>query len=178
MTHYTLVLPLGAITYGNNRWRGDTTEGTWHPANPNTFGGLNDGDIVTITCTFNYNPDVTPLPPAREYYGLAVGSCSATDQPAINGLKRAIGGTARAGGLIRGGHMTESQSPSASDIFYKAVGIMTPSVALTPSSRGTIPPLYYQWTMTYNGNNNVVTDGSNVEIVFGYGDPHVGENDG
>lgn len=169
---YTLTLPKGQIKFKHNLFVGSTTAGQWAPMNPAVNGGWKDGDILQVSCTYNLNPKINPLPPASAYEGLVVGALNNATQAQINALMQSIIGTWSGGTVVAG--ITTSRSPGPGDIFYGAAAQKF-SAPLKPSSRGKLTNLVYEWTMTYNGNGGFNPD--NVELVFGYGDPQDSETD-
>lgn len=177
MSTYHLTLDKAAITYKDGIYTGAAPEAVWSPFDPNQSSGWQDGDQLVVVCTFDLTPDTTPLPAAKYYAGLAVGACSAGSSNVIQGLinqARSLGYGNK--GQLLGDNVTRSDTATNGEIFYDATPEKV-TVALTPSSRGTLTNYKYKWTMTYNGNNNIVSGGDDVEIVFGYGDPHVGDQD-
>lgn len=176
--HYLVTLPQGSITITrNNTFVGSQTAAAWAPFNPDNAGGWNDGDTLSVVCTYNLNPGTTPLPPASEYWGLCVGACSASNQAGVTALKSLayrLPSTDQVGALL-GTNISVSASPNPQDIFYGATSATT-TIPLKPPSRGTLTNYVYKWTMTYNGSNTVVTSGDDVEIVYGYGDPQHGDD--
>jgi len=164
---YRLTLPIGQIHFKNNLWIGSQTTANFLPWNPEVVGGWKTGDTLQVMCAFDLNPNITPLPPATEYQGLVVGALNNPTAAEIRALKQTITGT-WSGGTVQAG-ITTNSSPGATDIFYNATSLSAPPLQLTPSSRGTLPSLVYEWTMTYNASGNFNPNG--IELVFGYGDP-------
>lgn len=179
--HYHLTLPMGSIKVRNHLFYGSQTIGQWSPFPPDVAGGLQDGDTLTVVCTFNLNPDISPQPPAHEYVGLCVGACAKSNPAAATALltqaqRITLGTPASKGSLLGTTISTASSRPSASFMFYAAQGSVMPAVTLG-NNRGTLSQYIYRWTMTYNGQNTVAQNGDDVEIVYGYGDPQSGEVD-
>jgi len=176
--HYVVTLPQGDITITRNHtFVGSHTSAAWAPFNPDNAGGWKDGDTLTVVCTFNLNPDISPLPVASDYWGLCVGACSASNQAEITDLENLaymLPFSDRVGALL-GSNISSSSSATSQDIFFGATSTAT-TIALSPSSRGTLTNYVYKWVMTYNGSNTVVSSGTDVEIVYGYGDPQHGED--
>ena len=83
---YHLTLPKGAITLRNYIYQGSQTHMRWFPENPLKQGGWKDGDILTVICSFNLNPDIYPLPNSTEYVGLSAGACNSEDAAAVQAL--------------------------------------------------------------------------------------------
>lgn len=166
--NYTLTVPMTAPASGQGCWFGSSNEAHWFPARPSAFGGLKDGDDVTVTCSFDLTPQSNNSPAYWAYRGLTVGSCPVADRERCGQLSVAAAEISATGGLISGGHITQAVAPTGQDIFYNALGLQTPTIPLG-RERGTIGSIYYQWTMTYNGANDLVADGNKVEIVFGFG---------
>lgn len=178
---YSLTLPKGVIVVRGGIFTGSNTTAIWSPCNPNELGGWLDGDQLTVVCTFNLNPPISPQPGAGEYAGLCAGACSDTDKVGVAALISQAtslfvpnpGQLLSTNGISQ---ITSNPTATADNIFYNAQST-TGNFTLTPASRGTLSNYIYQWTMTYNGNNTVVSDGTHVEIVFGYGDPMNSEVD-
>jgi hypothetical protein len=172
---YNIFLGPGRITNRDGIYRGsDHNAVIWSPANPSSQGGWQDGDTLTASITIDVNPDVTPQPGAREYVGLCIGACSASDTGAVSDLISEAEGiiTPNVGELV-GDHISTSASKSDSAIFYQATSV-THDVTL---HNGEVLENYItSWTMTYNGDNTAVSGGDDVEIVFGYGDPQEADN--
>ena len=167
---YHLTLPKGLITFRNGIYRGSHTEAVWSPANPKDLGGWQDGDTLIVTCSFNLNPEIPSPPPHTDYVGLCAGACNSTNTSEVNSLIR----TARSLGFpnpgeLVGNGISTSSSRSASAIFYKCTSKIG-TFPLQPPSRGTLTNYVYQYEMLYNGQNTVAS-GTEVEVVFGYGDP-------
>jgi len=169
---YTLTLPKGQISFKHNLFVGSTTQGQWAPTNPEQQGGWANGDILQVSCTFNLNPPISPLPAASDYEGLVVGALNDPTPQQIEALKNQIISTWSGGTVVAG--ITENSSPGSGDIFYNAQP-QSFTTQLTPSSRGTLTNLVYEWTMAYNGAGGF--DPRNIELVFGYGDPQDSEVD-
>lgn len=178
---YHLTLPQGTISVRNGIFKGSQTNVIWSPCNPNEMGGWMDGDELNVVCTFNLNPPISPLPGAGEYAGLCVGSCSDQDATGIAQLvaeaqQILVPNIGQLLGTSSGQQITTNATPAAGNIFYNAQPT-SGDFPLTPSSRGSLSGYIYKWVMYYNGSNTVVPGGSNVEIVFGYGDPMWSETD-
>jgi peptidyl-Lys metalloendopeptidase len=178
---YTLTLPEGTISVRNKIFKGSQTEAIWSPCNPNEVGGWLQGDQLAVICSFNLNPPITPQPSASEYCGLCVGACSDQDTNGIATLiSEAQGIYVPNPGQLLGvnslNQVTTNTTPVASNIFYSA-DMTAGTFPLTPATRGTLSNYIYQWSLTYNGDNTIVPSGSNVEVVFGYGDPMWSEVD-
>ena len=183
---YTLTLPEGTITYKGGNYHGTATTGHWSPANPDTFGGLKDKDTVSVVCTFNLNPTMphnVPMPGYSDYYGLCVGACEKGDTAAITRMETAKYYSTKTGQLVQyplDGVMQTTTTTNAvatpENIFYNAQSESQPSTVLS-NNRGTLPALVYNWTMTYNGSNDICSNGKDVEIVYGYGDPMDGDTE-
>lgn len=182
--NYTLTEPKGQIVFRNNLFHGSQVEGNWSPFNPEQNQGWQDGDTLTVTCTFNLYPNGTKGPDfvgpnANQYMGLCVGALNKPTPGQIQNLKSRISGARIGNGKLFDG-ITTNATPSDNDIFYAAV-----STALGTSQtlegndqygspRGTISgDLIYQWTMQYNASSNF--DPTDIEIIFGYGDPMIDE---
>lgn len=162
---YHLTLPKGQIKLRGNVFVGSNTEGEWSPVNPMKLGGWKKGDELTVTCTFNTQPEGLPrLPDANEYFGLSVAALNnPTEQEIQNEIRKVK--SFSAGQALDG--ITNSDNP-ANSIFYKAKS-ETVNIPLQPSSRGTIQNIVYDWHMVYTGNEGL--DPNNIELIFGYGDP-------
>lgn len=169
---YTLTLPKGQISFKHNLFIGSTTAGQWAPMNPAVNGGWKNGDILQVSCTYNLNPNIHPLPSASAYEGLVVGALNNATKAQIDALMRRIISTWSGGTVVAG--ITTNGSPGPGDIFYAAKAEKF-SAPLSPPSRGTLTNLVYEWTMTYNGGGGY--NPNNVELVFGYGDPQESETD-
>jgi len=133
-----------------------------------------------VICTFNVNPqqDGNPIyPPASDYNGLVAGATFDKNAAEIAKLKQTAqqipGGTT---GQLLGTGISTSPQKSNNAIFYNAQSKQV-TIALSPSSRGTLHNFIYQWTMKYNGDTTTVPNGDHVEILFGYGDPMFSEVD-
>lgn len=173
---YFLTLPKGKITFRNGMYQGSNTEAVWAPCNPNDVGGWQNGDTLTVNCTFNLNPTNVVPPPSTEYAGLCVGSCNAANTAGVKALiSEAQAIFVPNPGKILGSTISTSPTPAPNAIFYNAKS-MTGTFALQPASRGSLNNYIFQWTMTYNA-NNTIANGTDVEIVFGYGDPMTSEVD-
>lgn len=178
---YHLTLPQGTISVRNGIFQGSQTNVIWSPCNPNEMGGWMDGDELNVVCTFNLNPPITPLPGSGEYAGLCVGACSDQDTTGITQLiteaqQIYVPNVGQLLGTSSGQQITTNATPASGNIFYNAQST-SGDFPLTPSTRGTLSNYIYKWVMFYNGSNTVVPSGSNVEIVFGYGDPMWSESD-
>ncbi len=172
--HYTLTLEKGTITLRNHVYHGSSTQASWTPFNPNEIGGWQDGDELIVLANFNLNPTNVPPPPSSSYVGLSAGACNATNQTAIDALVLAAKRQPlRATGSLLGG-ITESSQRSDSAIFYQAAS-ETFTVTLS-GNRGSLNNYKYKWTMVYNGDNTVAS-GTETELVFGYGDPMINEDE-
>jgi len=179
-TNYNLTLQKGAIKVRNGIFTGSSTEAVWSPVNPNENGGWKDADTVTVVCTFNLNPNISPQPSSNNYAGLCVGACSDQDKTGINFLIKQAQGifVPNPGQLLTYGApstITEDSTPADGNIFYGAQSTVG-TFSLTPSSRGILTNYIYQWQLIYNGSNLVAPNG-NVELVFGYGDPQFSDTD-
>ena len=179
MTAYHLTLPKGTITKSHGEmYHGSHTTAVWAPYNPLTVGGWKKGDTVEIMCTFNLEPDnldKKDWPPAKNYNGLCVGACMASDKAAVTQLiasakRLALGNK----GQLIGSHITKANKKSYNDIFYNAQLTILPNIELNPSNRGTLTGLVYEWTLTYNDEQDVASP-KDIELVFGYGDPMAAE---
>lgn len=182
--NYNIFLGKGKITYRNGIFKGsDHNSVIWSPVNPETQGGWQDGDTLTAVITLDVNPDTgsnpttgqpNPQPGANEYVGLCVGACSASNTSDVTCLiSEAEAIIAPNVGKLVGTHISTSQSESDSAVFYNATS-MTHTVTLNNGQK--LENYVTSWTMTYNGNNTVVSGGDDVEIVFGYGDPNEADN--
>lgn len=174
---YTLTLLPGAITNRDGIYKGSSTEAVWSPCNPIDLGGWNDGDELVVTCTLNLNPDIPNPPSSNWYVGLCAGACPASEKNQIDALiseaQKII--TPNIGELL-GTHISTDKLATENTIFYDAIAKVG-TFELSPASRGVLKNYIYGWTLKYNGKNTVVENGSDVEIVFGYGDPQQCEVD-
>ncbi|MEM7037608.1 MAG: hypothetical protein AAF570_11565 [Bacteroidota bacterium] len=171
---YHLTLEQGAITLRNGIYTGSSTQSVWSPFNPNDNGGWQNGDELNVVCTFNLNPHVTPKPPAIDYAGLCVGACNSTNSDEVASLESQARTLPRGNkGTLLGNGITTEDSTSSTAIFYNAKPY-TATVQLEPTSRGSLVDYVYKWTMIFNG-SNTITNGTNTEIIFGYGDPQTTE---
>ena len=142
---------------------------------------------MTVTCTFNPYPGIAAGtskddfvgPAASEYMGVCVGALNNPTAAEIASLKSQIAGSYVGNGKLFAG-VTANATASASDIFYGATSTSLPSALALKGktesgvSRGSLPAgLIYSWTMTYNGAGGF--NGTDVELIFGYGDPMVDE---
>jgi hypothetical protein len=174
---YQLTLPKGAIKRRGTVYIGSHTDMIWSPVNPEDNGGWKNGDILSVTCSFNLNPDVNPKPPSYDYGGLCAGACNSGDSSAVAALIRAAKNLPlRTTGVLLNSGMTTNTTPASDNIFYGATyEAATFHLERTYPNNKTLVNYKYHWEMIFNG-ANTVADGENVEIVFGYGDPM--ESDG
>ncbi len=171
---YHLTLDKAAITYKNGIYTGKAPKTFWSPINPDSSSdGWQDGDKLSIVCTFNLNPDVTPQPGANDYEGLSVGACKAgsDDDPKLIELAKSLV-LPNVGQILtldanKPTIVTEADNPPDTAIFYNAI---KSTYTYTLNNGDKLKNYIYKWVMTYNG-KNIVTTGTNVEIVFAYGDP-------
>ncbi len=185
MTAYTLNLPKGVITYGHGAWRGSSTQGEWSPFNPIDAGGWKAGDTLTVTVAFNLKPSNLPQnewPPASEYHGAAAialyNPTTAQIQQAVRDLYNGPGWNIK--GFVGAGISTSSAEPQpGSGVYFYDAQASTLSVGLTPASRGSLDNYIHQWTMKYYNDPTLTNpaEGTHIELVFGYGDPMVSEED-
>jgi hypothetical protein len=172
---YQLTLPKGAISRRGTIYVGSHTDMIWSPVNPEENGGWKNGDVLSVTCSFNLNPDVDPRPPSYDYGGLCAGACNSDNTSEIETLiKAAKNLPLRTTGVLLNSKMTTNTTPVSDNIFYGATSEAA-TFQLEPASRGQLVNYKYHWEMIFNG-ANTVADGDHVEIVFGYGDPM--ESDG
>ena len=177
-TIYHLTLDKAAIIYKNGNFLGSSPDTTWSPISPynKTLNGWQDGDKFCIVCTFNLNPDINPQPDPELYAGLCVGACKQGTKEVDELVKMAKNVFLPTQGQIltivnsTPIIVTEADNPPETAIFYNAIA--SKYTYTLPNNRGKLKNYIYKWEMTYNGNNTIVT-GKNVEIIFGYGDPHV-----
>jgi hypothetical protein len=167
---YSLTVAKGAITFTECICIASSINAIWSPCNPVDNGGWQKGDTLIVTCFFNLNPLLGVPPPSTEYGGLYVGACSYLNQNAIQELIVQAKSTCVPNhGQLLGTGITINEIPIASNLFYDAKPVRG-TFLLNPAARGKLNNYIYQWIMKYNECNNI-TDGGNVEIVFGYGDP-------
>ncbi len=211
---YHLTLDKAAITYKNGIYTGKDPQSTWSPINPDkeTADGWQNGDILSVVCTFDLNPvvknelgQIEPQPGANEYSGLCVGACMAGTDDVSKLINKARGLALPNVGQIltldasKPTIITDAVKPPNTAIFYNAIK-STYTYTLNKVNNITkkhekLNNYIYKWELTYNGNNTVVKatkvkvkdektgkekeviipKEKNVEIVFGYGDPHVGD---
>lgn len=170
---YHLTLPKGVITENRGVFVGSKTHGIWSPFAPGSKSapkGWQAGDKLVVTCTFNLYPNTTDLPKAKDYYGLSV---AAINNPTPAEVKKVEGNMKRRSAGTTGQGVTTSTTPNDQSIFYNAVPEKA-TFALQPASRGIINNIVYHWTMDYNAAYPGVNP-TDIEIIFGYGDPMIDE---
>lgn len=186
----------------NNVYTGSDPVSSWSPIDPDG-DGWSTGDSLTVHCGFNLNPMCNPdgtinqeyggttNPPASEYVGLFIGACKPSDgSTLLNKMKSlAINDENRRGAIInlsefnptitKDSYNDPSEVPDTV-LFYNATSsahtfyIKEPNVV----NDNVLINYIYQWNMDFNANNKLGDNGealTKLEIVFGYGDPHVGE---
>ncbi|MEO1263756.1 MAG: hypothetical protein AAFZ15_33420 [Bacteroidota bacterium] len=203
MTEYTLVLPMGKITYDPDKdsfrgqiFKSSELKSAWHPKDPGgKYGkGWMEGDTLEVVCTFHTaliidpttitpaNPDGNPYPMDKQpkpsdFYGLSVSALNNPTEQEIKGAENDLS-TKRAGIVDKG--ITESSTPDNSKhIFYNAKPSRT-TQTLDPEERGTLKDIVYKWKMDFNPNfkpSKGVMNPKKIDIIFGYGDPMVGDAD-
>ena len=175
-TDYILSLPKAAIAIRNKIYVGAAPEAVWIPCNPDTEG-WKKGDTLTVACHINTDPGLGANNPGPdEYAGLVVGACYAKDETAISALENQAHRLLlpNVGQLLNLSPATiiktELPEENSDIIFYDATS--TAKNFKLSHDKGTLNGYIYKWTMKYNHNYK---HNNEVEIVFGYGDPHCGE---
>lgn len=190
MSTYILTLPIGKITLGpNGKFNGQVfnsgdLKNAWSPSNPNTNGGWQQGDKLIVVCGFHtaeiINPETNQPYPTQptpaDFYGLSV---AALYNPTKQDIRNAENQLARNQAGTVGTGITENSAPSASDLFFNAKSSKE-DVWLQPTSRGELKDIVFMWTMDFNSGyvprNGSEFDTDKVDLIFGYGDPNVGDD--
>jgi hypothetical protein len=137
----------------------------------------------------NYNDKYNP--PASEYVGLTVGACADGNKNEIKILtdKVRLLPLGNVGTIVNVNNkkptiitcaLEESQNPD-SVLFYNATSTMftfTIAPPIKPGEGNKLKDYIYQWEMQFNHENTLGANGvalTLLDIVFGYGDPHVGD---
>ncbi len=159
----TYTLTLKPTTSNNETATWSSSSGTFNS------NGWQNGDILIVTCSF----DLSKSTNSADYVGLCVGACPANSSEDITALENITIATIE-GQLLNLDSPTiikDSTNPPATAIFYNAT-CSTKTYTLNSGSK--LKNYIYQWTMTYNYSNTIAT-GTNVEIVFDFGDPRCGK---